>query len=232
MRNERTFDWKGRSDERSLQFGIKEATPEPKLHNRSWSVPNPLDQGEEGACVGHGWVHEALSSPVVVDIARMAQRPVSDPQALAFWLYREAQKIDEWEGEQYDGTSVLAGAKVMQKLGLLRQYRWAFDVFGVRRALLTTGPVVVGLNWYSGMYSAPGGILSVRGYKVGGHCGIFWGYRLPGLIFPDEAAYGFLNSWGPHWGVNGRAWMRESELARLMSEDGEACVPYRRSYGR
>ena len=34
-----------------------------------------------------------------------------------FWLYHEAQKIDEWEGEDYDGTSVRAGLDILRKRG-------------------------------------------------------------------------------------------------------------------
>ena len=34
-----------------------------------------------------------------------------------FWLYHEAQKIDEWPGEDYDGTSVRAGLDILRKRG-------------------------------------------------------------------------------------------------------------------
>ncbi|MEN3313212.1 MAG: hypothetical protein V7645_2541, partial [Actinomycetota bacterium] len=34
-----------------------------------------------------------------------------------FWLYHEAQRIDEWPGEDYDGTSVRAGLDILRKRG-------------------------------------------------------------------------------------------------------------------
>ncbi len=34
-----------------------------------------------------------------------------------FWLYHEAQKVDEWPGEDYDGTSVRAGLDILRKRG-------------------------------------------------------------------------------------------------------------------
>jgi hypothetical protein len=85
------------------------------------------DQGEEGACVGFG----------VSRAQTMLNRVTYD----AFWLYHEAQKMDEWPGEDYDGTSVRAGLAVAATLGLKRlpsgvvapgdgisAYRWARSV--------------------------------------------------------------------------------------------------------
>lgn len=219
---ERTFDWKPRKDPRSLFYGIREVTPIPPI-NRTWRCPDPLDQGREGACVGFGWTHELMTTPVIVP---------GLTNEYASGVYHDAQRIDEWDGEDYEGTSVLAGAKILKQRGYLKEYRWAFGIDDVKLALGTTGPVVLGINWYSGMYTAPGGVLSVSGRLVGGHCILARAYRRTGLVFPDEEAVGLLNSWGSDWGVNGQAWIRASHLSRLLREDGEACVPYRRSYGK
>lgn len=92
------------------------------------------DQGEEGACVGFG----------ISRAQTMRNRVTYD----AFWLYDEARKVDEWEGEDYDGTSVNAGLKVAHAQGLKRQasgvvaeadgisaYRWATTVEEVHAAI-------------------------------------------------------------------------------------------------
>jgi hypothetical protein len=63
-----------------------------------------LDQGKEGACVGFAWSHELAAYPVRVEV---------DDEFARSKIYAEAQKIDEWPGEAYHGTSVLAGAKVV-----------------------------------------------------------------------------------------------------------------------
>jgi hypothetical protein len=93
----------------------------------TWNWYEFYDQGEDGACVGFG--------------TSRAQTLVNHVEYDAFWLYHEAQKIDEWPGEDYDGTSVNAGLRVAKEKGLKRQvsgvvapqdgisaYRWATSV--------------------------------------------------------------------------------------------------------
>jgi hypothetical protein len=218
-----TFDWRSHHDPRSRQYPIRGVVRTPPI-SRTWRVPvTPLDQGREGACVGFGWTHEAMATPVAIQGLNAN---------FAHGVYKDAQLIDEWPGNDYSGTSVLAGAKTMKIRKYLKEYRWAFGIEDVKLALGTTGPVVLGINWYEGMYDAPGGVLSVGGPLAGGHCILAHAYRKPGLIFPDEHAIGLFNSWGPSWGINGRAWIRASELSRLLKEDGEACVPYVRSWNK
>ncbi len=64
---------------------------------------NFYDQGTEGACVGFG----------ISRLASQLNRKLYD----GFWLYHEAQKIDEWPGEDYDGTSVRAGLDILHTRG-------------------------------------------------------------------------------------------------------------------
>ena len=61
------------------------------------------NQGSEGACVGFG----------ISRLASQLNRKLYD----GFWLYHEAQKIDEWPGEDYDGTCVRAGLDILRKRG-------------------------------------------------------------------------------------------------------------------
>jgi hypothetical protein len=65
-----------------------------------------MDQGQEGACVGFGWTRCMM----------LLNRKRYD----ARWLYHEAQKVDEWVGEDYEGTSVRAGADVLRARGHCR----------------------------------------------------------------------------------------------------------------
>lgn len=205
----------------------------PRPHNRTYRPGLTLDQGFEGACVGFGWAHEAQASPVRVDWERVRAVAVNpDPDSVARRIYRAAQMIDEWAGESYEGTSVLAGAKVMGQFGLVREYRWAFGIQDVVDTLLAKGPVVLGINWHSSMYDAPGGVVRVSGPVVGGHCILAIGYRVASPLLNGEDGVLLQNSWGESWGDGGLALISVRDLDALLRARGEACVATRRSYGR
>lgn len=224
----RKLDWIPRYDERSREYPIRSIVRSTvKRKNKLWKVGTILDQGSEGACVGFGWTAEALASPVRVDLKRIKARAPKEPNAFAQYLYRFAKTIDEYEGEDYDGTSVLAGAKAMQTFALLKEYRWAFSINEMIDGLISKGPVVLGIPWYEGMYEAPNGILTVSGDNVGGHCILAVGYK---VYSGGEDAVILQNSWGPEWGINGLAEIKVSELKKLL-DDGEACLPISRKFG-
>lgn len=95
------------------------------------------DQGSEGACVGFG------SSRACSIMNRVRYD--------GFALYHRAQQIDEWPGENYDGTSVRAGMDVLRKEGAYKlragrvtgplashgilENRWTLDVADMARCL-------------------------------------------------------------------------------------------------
>ncbi|MDP9365437.1 MAG: hypothetical protein M3Q10_14640, partial [Chloroflexota bacterium] len=61
------------------------------------------NQGREGACVGFGWARAAS----------LVEGRLFD----GFSLYNRARGVDEWPGEDYDGTSVQAGGRVSKDEG-------------------------------------------------------------------------------------------------------------------
>jgi hypothetical protein len=230
---ERTFDYIPRLVEANRAFRV--AVPEsPSIMNqvsRFW-VPGRevLDQGREGACVGFGCTAEAMASP-----ARMRPHlldtglPVSGAATrIAQGVYRAAQRIDEWEGESYEGTSVRAGMLVGREKGWWSGFRWAFTMAELRAAL-EEGPVVVGVEWREGMYEAPRGELEVAGRAVGGHCILVTGYspyhRRRGWA-EYRPSYRLRNSWGKSWGISGSAYISDTDLnSILFAAGGEAAVP-------
>jgi hypothetical protein len=233
MSEQPIFNWVPTFDERSKDFPLRAAiSARPKRRTKKWRNGVILDQGREGACVGFGWTAEALSTPVAVDLKRLKADAPDDPTAFAHHIYERAKVLDIWAGEDYDGTSVLAGAKAMREAGLVKEFRWCFTIEDVIDALMTKGPVVLGLYWYEGMYDAPEGILSVSGEIVGGHCITAVGYKLAEDSPTGEATIILQNSWGYSWGIWGLAEIRVSELADLLKNAGEACVVTKRSYGR
>jgi hypothetical protein len=188
----------------SQLLGPAEPLPEYKY----WLSWNVLDQGQYPHCVAYAWSQYLRTGPI------MQVPKLVEPQ-----IYHEAQLVDEWPGEEYDGTSVRAGAKVLQKLGYIGAYTWAWDVETVIRHVLTRGPVVVGTNWYLSMFRPDSsGYIQIGGSLVGGHAYCITGYTR------RNRAFRLINSWGYGWGQSGRAWIEEEDLARLISEDGEACA--------
>lgn len=216
---DRVFNRIPEFDEQSRQYPAR-ALVAPSVGPRSytWGVPpldgsRPLDQGSEGACVGFAWAHEAAARPVVRNDA---------DEALALQVYREAQKIDQWAGENYQGTSVLAGAKTMQRLGYLGEYRWAFGLEEALTVVSRYGPAVLGIPWYSSMYETEKGWIRVDGEQVGGHAILLHGVNVRGQYAR------LYNSWGPDWSPAGSGKISFADLGRLLREDGECCVPVRR----
>lgn len=202
-------------DERSRSFPVRTLLGDvPALSTKIWDCEVWLDQGSEGACVGFSWAHELAAEPAVIS--------VSEPYARL--IYREAQKIDEWPGEDYEGTSVLAGVKIVQGLGWIDEYRWAFNTADVLEAIVNIGPVVLGTNWYEGMWDTnQNGYVLPTGSLQGGHAIAIIGYD------HERGAVLLHNSWGTSWGVDGRAWLDIASLEFLLGQQGEVCVPVLRN---
>lgn len=217
-------------DPQSANYRIRSIVGlEKPVRSYTWSVgdkakPVHFDQGREGACVEYGFAHELVARPVMVN------RTVVQNVIAKHGIYWPAQMIDEWEGGSYpgaspfyEGTSVLAGAKVLTNMGHYSSYHWAFTEKEIALAVGYFGPVVIGINWYTGMFEPNNdGFLSVTGQVEGGHC------ILVHAIDAKAGFYWLWNSWGADWGVGGRAKLSRTNMSRLLMEAGEACLPQRK----
>lgn len=227
-------------DERSRGYAIRETVPQ-RPRSYTWRLTKPfvLDQGREGACVGFAVANELLARPAEVRFG-------SEHNARRFArekVYWEAQKIDPWPGGaypgaslHYEGTSILAGVKIAQRLGYFKQYRWAFSLKDLVLGLGHNGPAVLGVNWYDSMYRPDGKhFIRPQGTIVGGHAILA---RAVKLVWKDhqfvwwkrtwddvdlDASYVTLrNSWGPMYGKHGDCYMTLRDLEELLSQRGEA----------
>lgn len=209
-------------DERSRQYPVMAAIDKPFPRSYTWSCEPVLDQGREGACVGFAMAHELAARPKKFE---------GITNAIGLSIYHEAQKIDPWNGgaypganPRYDGTSVLAGVKILAKQGHVEEYRWAFGVEDLAVAVSRKGPAVLGVPWYSGMYEPRDGRLVIEGQVVGGHAILCNGFNAKRREFKVH------NSWGPDWGNNGEAVVSWDTMHRLLEEDGEAVIPLTRKF--
>lgn len=209
-------------DERSKAYPVRSIVPPDITRGRSHYCKPVLDQGSVPACVGFSWAHELAAFPYPV--------PVTNKTGLQ--LYEEAKDRDQWPGDDYEGSSVLGGAKAVKDRGFIKEYRWCFGVDDVLRALAFIGPVVFGTDWLDGMFRPrPSGLLEVEGSSAGGHAYLARGFLLKPRI--GEPNLGpiirFRNSWGD-WARDGDFFMKVEDVERLLKDDGEACVPLGRSY--
>jgi len=178
--------------------------------SKYWRTQKVRDQGNSSTCVAQSWRHFLEAAPIMT-------KPTNGVGINE--LYKAAQEVDEWEGESYEGTSVRAGAKVLQARGHLQSYVWAFDDATVQKYVLTQGPVVIGTTWYEGMMIPDeNGFIRPTGANLGGHACLVVGFD------NKRDAFRILNSWGPGWGQTGRAWLPKTALHKLMQDDGEACA--------
>src|SRR5918994_6531215 len=130
-------------DERSRQYPIRALLGSSRPpRTAEWPLTLTLDQGNVGACVGFSWSHELAADPEAVP-------GIDNTYGLS--IYRRAQPLDQWPGEDYEGTSVLAGAKAIVETGWISEYRWAFGLADALETLSYFGPVILGVDWREGM---------------------------------------------------------------------------------
>jgi hypothetical protein len=139
------------------------------------------DQGSEGACVGFG------SSRAMTLLNRRRYD--------ARWLYHEAQKIDEWPGEDYEGTSVRAGMDILREVGHRR-------IRGRNTEAADPAEGIAANRWATSVDEVRTCLQSPYHDRIG--------------------AVPILNSWGRSYPRT--VWMPYETLARLLREDGEATI--------
>lgn len=219
-------------DEKSRNFQVRKiltlAAPK-QIKTTIWQPGPTLDQGTEGACVGFGSTHRFSGEP-------HPQSGVS--QDSAFALYKRAQQLDEWEGEHYSGTSVLAGCKAALEAGHITAYHWigagsGTPIDDVTDTLSNLGGIIFGLSWSKSMFEPrPSGLFEVDfNSMAGGHCiyafGLILNAELPGEPVTDVVA--LQNSWGPDFATNaygqgGVCYLKLTDLEKLLERGGEGAV--------
>lgn len=242
----RRFDWHPRLDPASLRYEVAPKGVALPASGRLWTPGPVLDQGREGACVGMGCAGEAAAQPVPV--------PGVTSTYARGW-YASAKRRDQWPGEAYDGTSVLAGCLEGRARGLYSGFGWARSAEALAAGIVGTvgttaghdaGPAIIGVEWRSGSYETDElGILDTEaGDVVGGHCLVMIGYLpgpddltdeqarqleewglLTGLVELDGPAFVPQNSWGLVFGKRGRALVPLDGVRRWVRAGAELALP-------
>ena len=162
-------------------------------------------------CVGYAWAHWIEDGPVKHE----GISPIINPTL----IYKEAQKLDEWVGENYNGTSVRGAAKYLKSTNKISSYLWTYNINVLIDTVLTKGPVVVGTNWYRSMFFPDkNGLIRVTGKLTGGHAYVING------VDKNKKLFRIKNSWGKNWGKSGHAFISFSDMEKLIKQNGEVCL--------
>lgn len=213
----RTFDWVRKEDQRSRLFRLNAldcfaggtARANIMRTKETW-----LDQGREGACTGFGTAQVMNSSPVRWNLGEDDAREI----------YYGARRLDEWDGEDYEGSSVNGAMKAAREMGYITAWRWAYNLREAQHGVSFHGAGVLGAPWFAGMIETDEhGMVHLTGGEVGGHALAFTGYRTTAR----GRHYRLENSWGPEWGDRGGCWVSEDGFIHLLAA-GELAFPVKK----
>lgn len=189
---------------------------------RTWRYLQ-LDQGDQGACTGFAVTMEAAANPKPIFGDPIRHHDATLANGIARSVYYRARQLDEWPGEDYEGSSVLGAMKAGVEHGWYSEYRWATGspemmADDVITAIGYHGPVIFGANWVQGMNQPLNGVMHYDGRVLGGHAfvGSAYSVKRDAVFIPNS------------WGGAGQGWLPRTELAKMLGDGGEACVPVNR----
>ena len=90
-----------------------------------------LDQGREGACTGFG-LAAVVNYLLWLRAPEGGKAPAQRTQVSPHMLYELARRYDEWEGENYEGSSCRGALKGFHKHGVCQARYWGAGGLGAR----------------------------------------------------------------------------------------------------
>jgi hypothetical protein len=122
--------WSSRHDPRSLAYGVRARLGLAPLQDVDLPLGPCSTRGPGGRVrrLRHGRRDQRAAA------SRRPQRPAQDRRDAAA-LYHRAQQLDDVPGENYSGTSVLAGMQAAVEAGWIGGYLWAFGTRDIAAAL-------------------------------------------------------------------------------------------------
>ena len=214
-------------DPRSVDFAHP-VLPKAAIKTVDWTRRVPIfNQGNRSSCTGNAGAGlvgtDSLDRTGLTSIAIDGDvLPVDED--LAVKVYSLATQLDQFDGSyppDDTGSSGLAAAKALRKLGLASGYKHAFSL-GALKSALQSGPVMVGTVWLEAMFDVDSdGFVGVdrKSQVAGGHEYVISAYDAARNVFRID------NSWGDGWGIRGSAWITAADLQWLLSQQGDVTVP-------
>jgi len=185
---------------------------------RQWKEPIRLDQGATGTCVAHCFGHRRAGNPVGVE-------GIDEDWCRKFYLAASARYWGTPDTSLQMGTSALSACEELLARKAIDRFEWIANWNAgpeqLRYALLELGTLCVGSDWYPSMDSPKivDGVACMRvDYSQPSRGGHEW-LLVTIDLDPDDWPWPYvdmLNSWGPGWGVNGKARFTLEQIDELI----------------
>jgi hypothetical protein len=211
---------------------------QPALIQLKATLPPPddlriLNQGTEGACTGFGLAG-------AINLLNAKRNPDDKIRVSPRMLYEMARKFDEWEGEEYSGSSCRGAIKGWANMGVCEESFWPYKpskpgslsllaaknarsntigayyrmtprVADFHAALNETGTIFCSANVHSGWARN-----LVKSGEIPLRPGRTGGHAFA-LVGYNEKGFWIQNSWGTGWGNDGIAlWSYEDWERNLV----------------
>lgn len=185
----------------------------------NWSTPEAMNAAFKQAAQNKVLVVQTTGVSAEILADRTPHYALDETGAVQ--LYSDATKIDDAPG-QYPpddtGSDGLSIAKVLKSAGEISGYQHTFALDDALKALSIT-PYITGVNWYNDMFNPdPDGRVHITGSLAGGH-----EFDVDECDAVNERIW-FANSWGPGWGVAGRAYLTFQDYGALLSRQGDVTI--------
>jgi hypothetical protein len=215
-------------DPRSLAYEISaDLLPDSPVTVRHTRQIPILDQGQVGSCTGNDATGRVGTDPNYSPIpASNKYKPSAtdadaDETEARDTVYHMATQLDNVPGTypaQDTGSTGLAAAKAVQKLGLISGYQHGFDLDTALKAL-SVMPLGIGAAWKTSQDEPDSnGLVRYTGSTRGGH------QFTADEIIVEKKLVGFSNSWGLSYGVQGRFYMGWDDFGAMLDNDGDVIM--------
>lgn len=163
-----------------------------------------LDQMHNPTCVASAWTHALTAAGVLPE----------DYRGVCDHVWRTHRLIGRGGGGVDRPTSIVNGAHVHVRLGLIRPDWEIIHRHDDILEALDRGPLVGALDWFEGCEHPVNGVCEVTGEITGRHA--------VALIGRTRGKLRLRNSRGEEWGDRGEAWMH----AQAFKEAGGVAIRF------
>lgn len=207
------------SDPRNEGYGIPQEFLDNTVNlvSKRWETPMVLNQGATAKCVAYALTLQLISNPNN-KLGGIITR--HDVRKFINNLYTEIQRNDRRAGENYQGTWVEDGLKLLVRLHYYKAFYWALDIETALTTLSTKGTLVckVYMGSFTSINKTTGAANYVPSTKYP------HGILLHEIDVENKVVW-FQNSYSTRWGLRGRFSVTYEEFNHMLHHGCTASLP-------